>query len=289
MHTLQKIKRKNLDVDKYSKALNDSFNYRIYAEYWYLDVLTKGKWECLVYGDYEVIMPLPLQFKFGIKFISQPIYCQQLGIFYKEEISQELFNEFEKRLHKYRVRSYCFNEENTQIHFPKGTLKSNYILNLTKGYEEIYKDYRKNRKSDVKKLKSLDFELNNEFDFPSLIDLLQNEYERLASKIDLNILKELYQELRKRKKCEQKNVVSSNELLASSLFLNSRQRIIYLLAVRNKKDRNTYAKSLILDTLFKENQTYNYLDFEGSVIPGIAEFYKSFGAEERNYCVFKNI
>lgn len=289
MHTLQKIKRKNLDVDKYSKALNDSFNYRIYAESWYLDILTKGKWECLIYGDYEVIMPLPLQFKFGIKFISQPIYCQQLGIFYKEEISQELFNQFEKRLHKYRVRSYCFNEENTETYFPKGTLKSNYILNLTKEYDEIYKGYRKNRKSDVKKLKSLDFKLNNEFDFPSLMNLLENEYERLASMIDLDILKELYGELRKREKCEQKNVELNNELMASSLFLNSRQRIIYLLAVRNKNDRNTYAKSLILDTLFKENQTYNYLDFEGSAIPGIAEFYKSFGAEEHNYCVFKNI
>ncbi|MFV0305779.1 MAG: hypothetical protein ACK5IC_09905, partial [Moheibacter sp.] len=104
MSKLQKIKRKNLDVKKYSKAINEALNYRIYAEYWYLDVLTKEKWECWVYGDYDVVMPIPLQYKFRIKFVLQPIFCQQLGVFYKEEIPDELFKAFEKKLHKYRVR-----------------------------------------------------------------------------------------------------------------------------------------------------------------------------------------
>src|SRR5690606_22114451 len=186
MAKLHKINRKDLDLEKYSKALRGALNYRVYAEYWYLDVLTQEKWECWIYGDYEVIMPIPLQYKFGLTFVLQPIYCQQLGVFYKEEISEGLFLEFEKKLQKYRVRAYHFNEENTERFTPKGKKGVNQILNSNRPYEDMFKEYRKGRKSDINVAKKANLNLIKELNIDELIALNRQNQDTFMSEKSRN-------------------------------------------------------------------------------------------------------
>lgn len=288
---IQRIKRKDLDVEKYSRALENAMNYRIYAEYWYLDVLTNEKWECLVYGDYEVIMPIPLQYKFCFKFVTQPNLCQQLGVFYKNIIPHELFTEFEKKLHSYRVRAYHFNEENTTQFTPKGNQKVNHVLDLNHSYKDIKSEFRKNRKYDLNQFSKYDYIIEDSDEIETLIDLAFDEYPFYKMMETKEKFIEIIQVLKqKRKLTLLKSFSSSNpDNQAFRVLIHSKNREILLMAARNKE----YKKS-VLDTLLLHSIISNYvdsntlLDFEGSSIKGVADYNLSWGAKERLYTGFSN-
>ena len=289
MYRLQKVKRKNLDLEKYSKAIQQALNYRIYAEYWYLDILTGNKWECWIRGDYEVVMPVPLQFKFGFKFVLQPTYCQQLGVFYKEEIPEKLFREFEKILHKYHVRSYCFNEENTEKYNPTGKKKVNYVLDLGSSYEEIKKSASKSSKWNAKQFEKSGLGINSNIDLKTiLLKKRESNTFQLREKTRLK-LSELLQTLSKRNLLLTKAVYQENEVVAFACFIHSKNRIIYINSTSDQKGRKVCAPTGLLNDIIREySKQPVLLDFEGSTNPNLASFFKGFGGEAKQYTIFSN-
>jgi len=290
MPKLSTVKRKDLDTVKYSEAIQTALNYRIYAEYWYLDTVTGGKWECLVYGDYEVVMPIPLQSKFGFKFVIQPLFCQQLGVFYKEKISKELFKAFENRLHKYRVRIYSFNEENTESFQPEGDDRVNYLLNLNRLYDEIFEDFEKDRKKDIRRNQKLNFSFSEELQTDKFFELLKTEYENLASQLDLKKLNDLIENLSRNKSLISYSLLNSDLQILSACFLaKSGMRLILLFSARDKSLETKGAFTYLMSHLIQQNSNREFiLDFEGSMIPGIAGFNRSFGAKPNIYRSFSN-
>lgn len=289
MYKLQKIKRKNLDVEKYSNALNNSLNYRIYAEHWYLDILTNKQWECWIYGDYEVIMPVPLQYKFGIKFVIQPTYCQQLGVFYKEKISEGLFREFENKLHKYRVRSYSFNEENTERYNPKGDKKVNYILDLSLSFDELRKNLSKSSKWNLKQFEKSKFEVNQDEDLNSLVSFKKNQSSFKIKTKTFENLSNTLNSLSANNLLLSKSVKENNSLIAYACFIYSKNRIIYINSSSDEKGKKICAPTGILIDVMKTHLQKGYLlDFEGSSIPNLSSFFRGFGASEKFYTNFSN-
>lgn len=290
MYKLQKIKRKELDVEKYSKALNESLNYRIYAEVWYLDILTEEKWECWIAGDYEVIMPIPLQFKLGFKFVTMPIYCQQLGLFYKEEISDDLFKEFEKKLHQYRVRSYCFNEENTERYNPKGKKKVNHVLELNKPYDTIRKNYNRNRRRKLLPLPA-GYRLLQSDSIDDFFNLYAEEYPHLNKKEWVEKLKQIMTYAFRENIGYQFRVEDDSSLLAASLFyIKTHRRLFQLGASRNKSNADAGFFTIIINhAIEKFSNTMDFkFDFEGSMLKGVALFNESFGAQKCFYTSYAN-
>ncbi len=73
------ISHKDINKGKWDECIAHSENSLVYAMSWFLDVVSP-KWDALIYGDYEAVMPLPVV-KRGIKYISQPVFTQQLGVF----------------------------------------------------------------------------------------------------------------------------------------------------------------------------------------------------------------
>lgn len=290
MHKLQKIKRKDLNVEKYSKSLSDSLNYRIYAEVWYLDILTDGKWECWIFGDYEVVMPVPLQFKFGIKFVIMPIYCQQLGVFYKEEISDELFKEFERKIHQYRVRSYCFNEENTERYNPEGEKRVNYILDLNRPYEEIFANYTKHRRKDIRKSERLGVKIIETSSYEYFIENILTSYSHLSQYTSEPFLRKFFKEALNHQKLIICNVLDeNNSQLAAQIFTISGKRRICLGFARDKEKERHNASAYVIDYLIRNlsHQRF-FIDFEGSMNPSIADFMEGFGAKKNFYSRYEN-
>ena len=281
---MQIIPRSKLDVIKYSNCLQTAENYRIYAEYWYLDCLTNQRWDCLVYNDYQAIMPIPYKKYFGIKVVTQPIFVQQLGVFSKEKISEELFQSFFKELNKYLIRSYSFNEENTQNHTFKGVNKNNFILDLNQSYKDLFLNYRKDRKNDLKLIKKLDLKLENSSDEDSIYNLFNSNYYELSQIINQNYFKKIISCCGKNNSLQQINVFMNNELIASGLILISKTRIINLFQVRKKGIKKNGSTTFIINYFIENYANQNMiLDFEGSNLEGIADFFKSFGSELKQY------
>lgn len=284
---IQRIKRKDLDVEKYSRALENAMNYRIYAEYWYLDVLTNEKWECLVYGDYEVIMPIPLQFKLGIKFVLQPTYCQQLGVFYQEEISNELFSEFEKKLHSYRVRAYHFNEENTSHFSPIGTQKTNQILDLNRPYTKITSAFRKNRKHDLKTFEKSDCQIFNEA--KSIKEIIDFKKSTSLTRFSETNLSKILEKTKSKENLTIRTAEIDGELIAYGTFLTTQNRIIYINSGANQLGKKLGAPTVILASIFKEYADEKKLfDFEGSSIPSVSEFFSGLRGKVSYFTQYSN-
>ena len=47
----------NIDKVKWDDCISNSFNRRVYALSWYLDIVAV-KWDAIVYGDYEAVCPI---------------------------------------------------------------------------------------------------------------------------------------------------------------------------------------------------------------------------------------
>ena len=73
------LKRSQIDVVKWDETVRGHSVHFVYGYSWYLDA--QGEWEALVYGDYEVVLPLPKKRKFVFTFYYNPWFCQQLGFF----------------------------------------------------------------------------------------------------------------------------------------------------------------------------------------------------------------
>ena len=287
---IKRITRKKLDVEKYTNCLNNAVNYRIYAEYWYLDTLVGDNWDCYVLNDYVAIMPLPYTKKIGVKFITQPIYCQQLGVFHDQNFSKEIFEQFEKKLHKNLVRAYSFNEENTELFRPKGTQKVNFILNLNRPYIQISENYTLKRNKELRRTSKMSLEINEVNNLQNF-QLLKDKYEYIHTHKLEKKYKPIFENLLKNGTLRIFDIFSKEQILiGSQAMLFSENRIICLSFARNKEQEKHNTSAYILDYIIKNNAEKDLIfDFEGSILPAVAKFMEGYSPQKKYYSIYSNI
>lgn len=287
---IKRVSRKKLDVNKYTECLNKSVNYRIYAEVFYLDALVENNWDCYVLNDYEAIMPLPYTKKIGIKFITQPIYCQQLGVFHQENFSKETFQLFEKKLHRNLVRAYAFNEENTEMFEPKGQKKVNYILDLNQDYEILFSNYSRNRRNKVRQAIKFDYNLNKTNQLNNF-HKINSSYEYMTSNNLINYSKDKLEQLLSKKIINVYEIFDNEKnLLGCQLIMISKNRIYNFAFARNKNSKSNFGSDFMIDYIIKNfSNSELTLDFEGSMVPSIAKFMQDFGPIEKHYTNYSNL
>ena len=272
------IKRQDLDVEKYDSCIENAIQSRIYAFSWYLDIVADN-WDVLVYKDYEAVMPVPWKRKFFIKYITQPYYCQQLGVFSVYKLSEEIECFFIKNIPKFFFKvNLNFNASNL---FRSENNRVNYILNLNRSYEELFKNFSKRRKRSIKT------SIKNQLyiDHVSINELIKIKEEYYPNiKFPKHIVAEISDFILKNREGFIHGVFKDETLLVGSLFLKTENRIVYLFSAYNKDLRKLQASSFSINTVIEEYQNLNILlDFEGSNIQSIASFFKSFGPEKENY------
>ncbi len=74
------LRHENIDKKKWDNCIAHANNSLIYAYSYYLDAMSEN-WNALVMNDYEAVMPLTWAKKFGFRYLRQPVFTQQLGIF----------------------------------------------------------------------------------------------------------------------------------------------------------------------------------------------------------------
>lgn len=274
------VKRKDLDVVKYDNCIKKAFQSRIYAFSWYLDIVADN-WDVLVLEDYKAVMPIPWKQKYFIKHVVQPPYCQQLGVFSEEKVTENLINTFLSKIPSTFIKfNYQFNSSNAIG--SRGVTRNNYILKLNSNYSELKANYKKVRVQQAKKQQliigqstAIDLiEISKKY--YKFLNLTDEDYQRLETLINTSI---------KRNKGFIVAVFNnSGTLLGSSFFIKSKNRIIYLYSAVTTEGRKKQVASLIIDSVIeKYAETPYILDFEGSMISGISSFFKSFGAKLETY------
>lgn len=281
---IQFVKHNDINLEKWDKAIHTASNALVYALSWYLDIVSPD-WNALILGDYDIIMPLTHKRKYGIEYLIQPAFTQQLGVFYKEN-NRNLIYEFIKMLHeKYKYININLNYENCRDSFDEFKLKLNYVLNLNESYESIYKNYSTNTKRNIKKANKEHLILLENIDYQKILDFKKKYANEGVTRVNYRTLENILKTTTKQRKGEGLAIyTNSNNILATTFLIKEFNRIIFLISVSNDKGKEKSAMFFLVDHIIKKYSGQNYIfDFEGSSVSGIKRFFEGFGAQQEIY------
>jgi len=275
-----------IDKDKWNACIRQAFNGNIYALSWYLDMVHRG-WEALVEDDYVRIMPLTGNKKYGINYLFQPFFTQQLGVFSTKILTRDILNAFIVAIPK----KYRFAQINLNIHnqpYPGNyrlIANKSYLLDLISEYPKLSVGYAGNTKRNLKKARSSGLTLLKGMEPALLTDMFrQNKGREVKHWQD-----EHYQRLQQLMfKAMFKGMglmygvyTEHNDLCAGAFFLKDHKHLIFLFSATTQEARKNGAMTFLLDAVIKEfSETALVLDFEGSNNANLARFYQGFGSQE---------
>ncbi|MBL0310082.1 MAG: hypothetical protein IPP77_10500 [Bacteroidetes bacterium] len=292
MNTIQFLKRKEIDEQKWNHLIHHAQTTLPYALTWYLDAVAEN-WDALVFGDYQVVFPLPWFRKWGAKCIYQPFFCQQLGFFHSdvlhEQAAQDCLNYTKK---KFPYIDLNLNSS-TRILLDKFPFKSknNFLISLRNDYKTLSKNYSVNHQRNIKKAVKLNLSLI-EVDADNFVPFYLQQIQKRQSDFKLkhgNVFRLLTDALIKSNKGKIIAVKNrENEIISGSLFIFYRDRIINIAQATDTEGRDSGAAHFLFDGIIRQHAgSDKILDFEGSSIPSIARFYKGFGAEAEIFYQYK--
>ncbi len=284
------VKYKDIDKNKWDNCIADCYNSIIYAFSWYLDIVTLNKWDAFIADDYKAVMPLPSKKKFGIKYLYQPLFTQQLGVFSKS-FDELLINDFINITKEhFRFAEYNFNVGNINSYIKENFIKNiNLELNLEKPYADIFSSYSNNHKRNIKKAKENNISINYNVDFKSIIELFKKDKgARLNSFTNKSyiILNDLLTLLAEKGLIKSVGAFCPNEKepICGVIFLKDNIRQIFLFSGNSLTAKETGVMHMLVDSYIEQCcKNEQILDFEGSNDENLARFYKGFGAEEKCY------
>ncbi len=288
MQQIKYISHAEIDKQKWDNCVEQASNGLIYAYSWYLDTLA-DHWDALVLNDYEAVMPLTWNKKYGIHYLYQPYFCASLGIFSKTEINATLTEAFLKKIPKrFRYIDIYLNHKNM---FPVDgfslTQRINYTLGLNNSYTEIAEQYRTNLKRNIRKAEQSGLTAKQNIAVEDIIALAKETMQRVSSISDehLDRLKKLFSIAKKKQLAQTLGIYNNNnQLLASAVFLHSHDRWYYILVGNHPNGKTLGASHYLIDRFIAAHAgTETILDFEGSDIRNLAFFYSSYGATEERY------
>jgi len=287
---IKHIKHDQIDFKRYDECVNRSMGAYIYAYSWYLDIVA-GEWDVLVEDDYVSVFPLPFRVKFGIKYIYQPVFTQQLGLFSTALQGIAKLNEFISVIPKeFKLIEINLNKYYVTIKRKNYKLVENLNLelDLAKDYEQIHKQYSTNLKRNIKKAKKNELQTSNHIKPEQLIELFKsnkgNELNVYSPEDYVRLGRLAYMLLHKGKASIEGVYNKENTLIAAALFVLGSTRLIFLFSGLSDEGKEKAAMPFLINNFIEKHSNSNKIfDFEGSNNESLARFYRSFGAQEYHY------
>lgn len=284
------ISSKNIDRQKWDDCIARSENGLIYARSFYLDAMAEN-WSGLIAGDYRVVMPLTWRSKLGIKYLSKEIFIQQLGIIGKADAAETVaIIAFALKQFSLYGRT-SFNFANDISFLQKATSHINFVLDLNKPYETIFKNYVESLQRNIRRAIKNNIQIidasNEEAAkaYQDYISTFMNAKE--TAKVFLKFKKMLHH-APENFFISRKAVDAGGSTLAVCLWLKDDKRIYNLMPATLPAGKDKAAMPLLLDNIIKEYCGQNMLfDFEGSELPGIRKFYEKFSPVNQPYFIYQ--
>lgn len=261
---------------------------RISQEAWYLNLVSK---QTVVLHTADYIYFLPVHSKFIIKQVYVPQFIQRLDPLHSVsntanfDIPDDLIRQFPCGLLSFSKKI---------INPPKSIterIHTNYFLSLNKSYPELSKNYLNSHKQNIKSAAKQNvsyqqFDVSKRFvDF-----FIAHHRKEIPSRfINSDKINHFIDECIRRQ-CGEMYIAKNGigEMIAAAFFTKYNNRLVLLISCSSPEGRKKSAMFLLLDEIIKKYcNTDMILDFEGSMIPGIAYFFKGFGASDESYYIYE--
>lgn len=277
------IKHDEIDLKKWDLVIFTAGNSRVYAVSAFLNYMCDKKWDALIVGDYEYVMPLPFRKKFGINYLYVPAFIQQLGIFSSHCIDEKMVTAFLKAIpQKFLYCDLVLNSNNPSVAY-SAVSKKNYLLPLHDPYDILVKNYSRSAKRNIKKALQEGVSIEERISPEVTIQLHRQRFKDNigATNDDYRKLRELLLLLTKEERCISFAAKKNNTTIATSTYIIFKDRLIFLVNGNTRKSLETGATHLLKDyVVHKFSNSALTLDFEGSDFPTFARFYEQFGAKQ---------
>lgn len=287
--------RHQIDTDRWDEAVIQSSMPLIYGLSTFYDHLC-AHWGALVLGDYEAVMPIPYQFKWGVMpYIYQPAFIQQSGIFSKHPPDSDLVKAFIKAIPLFFVRTHFHLNYNQlpPLHLASYmTKRVSYEIDLNRPYNLIKQDFNKDAIKNLRKFKEiglqdLEIRCHEQVSTQEVLALFRSVYGKLNPEIQeqhYSRLTLLVQDLERRGLVQKIGIFHNQKPWALGLFWNAMGRIHYAMGAPTEEGRKHAATHFLIAEALRVNaNTPCFFDFEGSSLPNVAQFYKKFGSEPRYF------
>jgi hypothetical protein len=276
------LKHAEIDFKKWDATILSSEFPFVFAQSFYLNA-TCPNWDALMINDYESVFPITKKEKFGFKYLPQPPFTSQLGAYGKInlEIEQLYYDYILSHFKLIDLELNVSNKIQTNFITPINT----YTINYAEGYK-----LNQNSKRNASKAVELGFKVElviNENLF-SLSQKLINPF--LIKEINLSrstvaLLDQLILNGMAQKMLYTFMVVDEKQSIkALAHFLCNSKHALYLKGTNFDKSDHTGSMHLLMKHIisFFENKA-DFFDFGGGSQPGLANFYKGFGAKPMKY------
>ena len=299
--------RKEIDSLKWETCINQSPNGLIYGSLSYLDDMALH-WDALILGDYEAVMPLTWNRKWGIRYLYQPPLTPQLGVFSPQPITEEIVTAFlQQAVSHFKFAEIYLNFANR---VPGLKPFTNIVLDLNAPYAVVRANYKKDLEKNLRRAAGFSLQYGPSSDVDGAIDLYREYYAAKTPHVTASDYRRfttfchnaqgsdsvLIRTVTARKNNDpasqpdqpQSSPAANQPPLALALLLKKKNRLYLLMSVCPPAGRKVEANHFLLDNLIREFAgTGTLLDFDGSEIPGVARFYSNFGGIDQPFFFYR--
>ena len=297
MTAIVHLRHASVDKNRWDRTIAQSMNGMVYAQSWFLDLVSPG-WEALVVGDYESVMPLTWRKKGGIRYLFQPPFTQQLGVFSLAPVSSVFLAQFLDAIPVEFKYVDVFLNAGNPAPLPETTPLLGRFLPRITHHLPLVKDsslrtvnYSENLRRNLKKAAGFDGSPER-VTIKELIRLFRANRGRSVATLgarEYALLEKIAEEASRRGLLTLTGIRSGAKLLAGACFLESNRESIFFFSAVGEEGKKSGAMSAVID---RHIRSYDgpalVLDFEGSMDKNLSRYYKSFGAHEIVYLHFQS-
>jgi hypothetical protein len=277
----------------------------IFSQPWWLDAVCPEQWDVILIEEGAVTAVFPYykrRTKKGISRIEMPPLTQKLGPFmvYEANMTKEskrinyehkIYNKIIEQIPEVDDFRVCFDwkYKNWLPFYWAGytqTTRYTYIIENLDDYDAVFAHISPNKKQPIKKAQNvltLQYDLSADEFYQYFTEAIQERGEKVSFSKELftRMYNAVYQHNAGRVfYC----IDSENNIHAINMIVWDTENAYYLLAMR-KKAYNTSGGTefLVNETIKYVSQFVNRFDFEGSMIKGVEESYRQYGARQTEY------
>lgn len=274
---IQIVHRDKISVTQWNQLLQENHNPSPYAEIYYLDAVCI-KWSALVFDDYKAVLPFCWNKKWGVRYIYQPPFLQQM-MYVGPALNAEMLDKVKLILYAFAD----FIDLKTNLALSEFS-RNNFELDLNQTYSFLEKQFNSQTKRN---LKNKEVDIREEEDIDQFIKFYQQhtipkieDWKTDFSKVQKNLL----WKLKEQGALKIMSASQEDKIVTQIAFVVSDNRIIQLMNSTSEEGRKLHGNSHILNHFIQQYADKPYvLDFEGSQIEPIAHFNKGFGAVNHPY------
>jgi hypothetical protein len=284
---LRYLEHNEIDFERWDRCVGSRNKPQPYGFSWYLNWVAPG-WTAIVYGDYEAVLPVFPKVKKGFTFTTRPYGTQALGPFATIPLSAEWTQDFiERAMAEVQYGEFFISPEVPVPSHWTGQNFSNYVLNTNTSYENLKAGYTSQTKRNLKKAEKAKLDFGNWPTVQDLIRLWQNTTQERTHITDENMhsLGKVLEFCVYQKRGQILAAYGEgNSLVAGQFWVQWHGRSTLLLNASTSDGKALGAPTLLIDQMIQSKAGLDHcIDFEGSSIPGLARFYRGFGASDEPF------